>query len=112
MVSAPPMARTDDTKRIRKAVFARAHGRCECGCGRWITEETGRLDTSSGERKSPSNSRPLAIECDEAKTASKPCAAVWLQRFAFHCGTHGYLAERELALAKLNFLTVKKLVRR
>lgn len=71
------------------------------------------MDHFFGRAKVPqavSNCWALHLECDEAKTQNRPSAAHWLQRFAFHCGTHGYLAERELALAKLNVLTIKKLV--
>jgi len=58
-----------------------------------------------------SNCWALAIPCDELKTLNKPSAAIWLQRFAWHAAKHGYAAERELALSKLNVLQVKKLVR-
>lgn len=103
-----------ETKRIRAAVFARAKGRCECGCRRWITSESGQLDHQFGRAKVPqavSNCWALSIACHEAKTLNHPSAAAWLQRFAWHAGKHGYLAERELALAKLNVLQVKGLVR-
>ncbi len=108
------MMAASETGRIRAAVFAREKNRCACGCRRWITEETGRLDHFFGRAKVPqavSNCWALAINCDEAKTQNKPSAAAWLQRFAWHCGKHGYAAERELALAKLNVLQVKRLVR-
>lgn len=106
--------RRGETGRIRTAVLARAKNHCECGCGRWITYETMRLDHAFGRAKVPqavSNCWALAIPCDEQKTANKPSAAHWLQRFAWHCGKHGYAGERELALSKLNVLQVKKLVR-
>jgi len=103
-----------ETKRIRAAVFAREKNRCACGCERWITPETGRLDHFFGRAKVPeavSNCWALSIDCDTRKTLNQPTAASWLQRFAFHAGKHGYLAERELALAKLNVLQAKGLVR-
>lgn len=108
------MASGETTKGIRQAVFAREKNRCACGCGRWITPDAGRLDHFFGRAKVPqaiSNCWALSIECDEKKTANKPSAASWLQRFAWHAGKHGYSAERELALSKLNVLQAKKLVR-
>lgn len=106
---------SNDTKRIREEVFARAKQRCECGCRRWITPESGHLDHFFGRAKVPqavSNCWALHPDCDARKTLNQPSARDWLLRFAFHAGKHGYLAERELALAKLNVLQVKKLVGR
>lgn len=99
-----------ETTRIRVAVFARAKNRCECGCGRWITNETGRLDHFFGRGKVPQavgNCWALSIACDERKTLNQPDAAGWLKRFAYHAGRHGLFAERELALAKLAVLIAK-----
>lgn len=101
------------SKVIRPAIFIRSKGRCEA-CGRHITEESMHGDHFFGRAKVPesiTNCWCLCLTCDTAKTTSKPSAAQWLQRFAWHCGKHGYAAERELALSKLNVLQVKKLVR-
>lgn len=40
------------TKAIREAVFLRAKNRCECGCGRWITFESGHMDHFLGRASS------------------------------------------------------------
>lgn len=92
------------SKPLRAAVFRRASGLCECGCQRYIDEESGRLDHYFGRAKvkeSPETCWAISIPCDEDKTASRPNAEVWLQRFIAHCRRHGYAAEEELAKSKL-----------
>lgn len=96
-------------KKLRAAVFVRADGACE-GCGRHVTEESGRLDHFFGRAKVPeaaSNCWALCLTCDVAKTANEPTAAFWLIAFGAHCAKHAYLAEAELAGAKLQTLHAK-----
>ncbi len=98
------------TKKLRRAVFRRADGCCECGCGRFISEETGRLDHAFGRAKaaqSISNTWALAIPCDEARTANCPTAALWLHRFIAHADRHGYEIESNRAASKVAALHAK-----
>lgn len=99
------------TKRLRRTVFARADGACEC-CGRWITEDSGHLDHFFGRAKVPeavSNCWALCLTCDVAKTANEPTAAFWLVAFIAHALNHNFTAEAELAGAKLQTLQAKGL---
>lgn len=96
-------------KQLRGDVFARADGACE-GCGRFITEESGRLDHFFGRAKVEEalpNCWALCLTCDVAKTANEPTAAFWLVAFVAHAVDHEYLAEAELAGAKLQTLHAK-----
>lgn len=82
------------TKRLRRAVFARADGACE-SCGRHVGEEA------------VSNCWALCLTCDVAKTANEPTAAFWLVAFGAHAEKHAYAVEVELAAAKLQTLHAK-----
>lgn len=80
-------------KAVRRLVFARANGRCECGCLRFITEETGRLDHFWGRAKAEETVETcwaLSVACDEAKTANRPTSMHWNLKFLIHCAIHGY----------------------
>lgn len=99
-------------KDIRRAVFARAAGFCECGCGKAVTEETGHLDHFFGRAKAEeavSNCWALTPEHDHARTVNEPSASYWLVRFVRHAAKHGYKSEEDRALTKLEALAVKKL---
>lgn len=97
---------------IRRKVVERANGWCECGCGKTVTEETGHCDHQFGRAKaeeSVSSCWFLHPSCDHAKTVNSPSASYWLVRFVRHCEKHGYAAEKDRALTKLEALAVKKL---
>ncbi len=101
---------TSATKRLRAAVFKRADGACECGCGAFITEESGRLDHFFGRAKAPesmSTCWAICLGCDQAKTLNYPSARYWLERFVDHAQRHGYSAEVERAFAKIDVLRAK-----
>lgn len=98
------------TKKLRALVFARACSRCECGCKRFISEETGRLDHFFGRGKVPealSNCWALHLECDEAKTRNVPSGAHWARRFGYHAQKHGFYAESEACAARVQVLVAK-----
>ena len=97
-------------KRLRAACFARARGKCEAGCGRFITEESGHLDHFFGRAKqpeSPENCWALCLTCDEAKTVNRPDARTWLLAFMRFCDLYGYGVEFERAQARLLSLRAK-----
>ena len=89
-------------KKIRALVFARAKGRCECGCQRPITPETGRLDHFFGRSRAESVETcwGLSVQCDEAKTNNRPSSIVWCRRFFVHARRHGYAEEIERVTEK------------
>lgn len=98
------------TSEIRSAAFARSRNFCECGCRRYITEESGRLDHFFGRAKaaqSIENCWALHLLCDVQKTHNQPKASLWLEKFIAHCQRYGYAKEEERALAKLQALVAK-----
>lgn len=86
-----------ELKRIRHAVFLRANNRCECGCGRWVTEESMHLDHFWGRARDESveSCWALHLECDTQKTLNRPDWATWGQKFLEHARHHGYEAQVE-----------------
>lgn len=98
------------TKRLRAAIFARARGRCEAGCGRFITPESGHMDHFFGRAKQPEsveNCWALCLACDEAKTVNSPNARTWLLAFMRFADRYGYGLEYERAQVKLLALRAK-----
>lgn len=69
-------------------LLARAHGRCECGCGRALGDYA-ELDHFFGRAKADENEFLCWIlhrDCHHAKTNNSPSAAYWFARFIAHCG--------------------------
>lgn len=105
--------------RLRDAVYARARGRCECGCNARLdvsatrnlfSERSRELDHFFGRSKVGATVETcwvLSRRCHRAKTENKPSRSVWLSRFITHCQLHGYVAAAELAQAKLDWLNTK-----
>ncbi len=96
-----------ETQKIRDACFARAKGKCECGCGEPVgddfrssvyPEARGELDHMFGRGK---GRLPQSVEtcwvlrpgCHVAKTRNRPDAATWWRKFMVH-------AQRYTATAK------------
>lgn len=102
-----------ETKRIRVAIFKRSDNRCECGCRRWVTFESGRMDHFFLRAKVPqaeSNCWFLHRDCDEERTRpTKTDRAHWLRLFINHATKYGYTAEAQLADTKLETLRAKGL---
>lgn len=98
-------------KRLRADVFKRADESCECGCGRFITPETGHLDHFFGRARHESLQTcwALSVECDRARTDNHPDAATWADRFYLHAIKHGYHEAAEMAVARIRVLVAKKL---
>lgn len=97
-------------KEIRRQVFERAAGRCECGCGRAITPDSGHLDHFFGRAKAPEtveNCWALHPICDEAKTSNRPNATYWAVRFGTRMLNQGHVSSALRALAKIEVLAVK-----
>lgn len=106
-------------KEVRRDVFARANGRCECGCRRPIDFEYGRLDHFFGRAKAEEtvvNCWALAPPCDDAKTRNSPSATHWLHKFVVHCAlatlsdpqeTRAYFEAMDRAMTKLAVLRQK-----
>jgi hypothetical protein len=98
----------EETRRIREAVFRRADGICECGCGQWLNDN-GHMDHAESRRvqQTERNCWALTLECDLMRTVNSPSAAAWLRKFIAHCERHGYAAEAERAGARLLVLKAK-----
>jgi len=97
-------------KKIRKAIFERSKGRCECGCGYSVTYETGRADHFFGRAKAVESVETvwfLSVPCDEGKTSSRPSAVMWCDRFYIHAIAHGYHEVAERAATKVRVLIAK-----
>ncbi len=86
-----------DTKSVRAIVFARAGGKCECGCGQALKAfDPGDLDHFWGRGKAPQsveNCWLLTRQCHRQKTDWYPCRQDWLLAFARHCDKHAYATE-------------------
>lgn len=98
-------------KKLRAAVFARAAGACECGCGTPLGD-SGHLDHYFGRKhvaEAVENCWALALKCDDAKTNSRPSKAVWCRRFIAHAMRHGYAKEAERARMQIEVLRAKGL---
>ena len=99
-------------RRIRAACCRRSGGACEA-CGAHVGEdgELGHLDHFFGRAKVPeavSNCWILcAVDCDPAKTASRPSARWWLSRFVLHCQRYGYEEEAYRAQCRMDVLEQK-----
>ena len=104
-------------KKIRHLVFLRSRNHCECGCGRWITEESMHLDHFWGRARQESVESCWALhpECDQLKTLNKPDWSAWGTRFLAHVrlramestgiGLQGrYLEQVRQAEARLNWM--------
>jgi hypothetical protein len=94
-----------ETQKIRDACFARAKGKCECGCGEAVgddfrnsvyPEARGELDHMFGRGKgrlpqSVETCWVLRPDCHVAKTRNRPDAATWWRKFLAHIQrqTHG-----------------------
>ncbi|HET9554313.1 MAG TPA: hypothetical protein VFP50_15230 [Anaeromyxobacteraceae bacterium] len=82
------------TKALRAALWTRAEGRCECGCGRsLITFATAEMDHFWGRAKAPQTPETcwlLARECHRRKTDNIPSRTHWLNLFLWHLESHGF----------------------
>lgn len=97
-------------KSVRRAVFERSAGHCECGCGRFIDFESGRADHFFGRAKAdekPETVWFLSMHCDHMKTVNSPNATHWLVRFTLHCLRHDYRYEAIRSLEKVSVLSAK-----
>jgi hypothetical protein len=97
--------------KIRRAVFERANGACEC-CGAHVgfSGELGHWDHFWGRAKvaeSLESTWGLCVSCDADKTHSRPSARWWIARFSEHCGAFGYHAECDRADNRLAVLAQK-----
>lgn len=96
---------------IRTAVFLRAGGACECGCGeqvrddrkggRCFPEARGEVDHffGRGAGRPPESEQTcwvLRPACHREKTLNRPDAATWLRKFIAHC-------DRRIALGGTSF---------
>jgi hypothetical protein len=96
-------------REVRAAVFERAAGMCECGCGHPLGE-SGHLDHFFGRRNAPETTATcwaLRDVCDLRKTRNEPSAAQWLRLFMEHAEKHGYIEERTRAENRLFFVTTR-----
>ncbi len=97
-------------KGIRQAVFARSKGRCECGCEKPITFESGHADHFFGRAKAEESVDTvwfLALHCDELKTTCRPSSIHWCRLFFAHARKHGYQKQMERVEAKARVLIAK-----
>lgn len=101
-------------KKVRAAVFARAEGVCECGCGKSLDnapEATGELDHFFG-RDSETVETCWALRRDHhrEKTDGFPSAGYWCLLFLAHCRRHRLFDAAEQAQKKLEWHAAKKAV--
>lgn len=102
-----------DTQTIRAVVAARADGHCEaCLVYDPIFSLASALNPleldhwlgGSGRKRQAQaveNTWALHRSCHRARQANDPSAAVWNERFAAHCGRHGYPVLRHIEHARL-----------
>lgn len=94
-VKARPRLKTGawGTKRLRREVWARSEGRCECPCRKRITWETFELDHFVGRARAPQtpeNTWALHSDCHRLKHAGEPTRRFWLRLFLEHLEAHGF----------------------
>jgi 5-methylcytosine-specific restriction endonuclease McrA len=88
-----PRRQATPTGDVRREIWLRSEGRCECGCGRRITWATMEMDHFLGRAKWPESAEScwaLARECHRAKTDKSPTALRWLWLFLLHLQAHGF----------------------
>ena len=116
--AAKAKTRKEETSEIREAVFARAGGHCECGCGGQdgpgmpltFANQPGELDHFWGRGKAQQtveNCWALSRLHHRAKTLGIPDRAGWISAFIRHCEKHGYSGEAGRAKAELYFVETK-----
>lgn len=94
------MRASAETKRIRKAIWERSGGFCECGCGSELTFQTGEMDHIRGrirEAQKVSNCWFLIPPHHRQRTDNYPSAAAWWWRVAVWALKHQYGEEAEHA---------------
>lgn len=109
-----PRRRATATGGIRREVWLRSEGRCECGCRRRITWARMEMDHFLGRAKWPESAEScwaLAKECHTAKTNNTPTSLRWLWLFLLHLQAHGY-AHSATAKEVLGQIAAEKLLRR
>jgi hypothetical protein len=100
------MDRAIASARLRKQVEKRAAGNCEC-CGEAFTSfDPPEWDHFFGRGKgrpeeTVATTWMLRRSCHREKTANRPDAAYWLERFITHAVLHGHESEVERARARL-----------
>jgi hypothetical protein len=95
---------------VRAAVFERAGGECECGCGRVFgPADPGELDHFFGKAREESVESCWALTrwCHHQKTVNAPSAAEWLARFAGHCAKYLYWDTWRHAKSRLQFVETR-----
>lgn len=107
---------------IRTAVFLRAGGACECGCGEQIRDDRkdggcfpearGEVDHffGRGAGRLPESEQTcwvLRPACHREKTLNRPDAATWCRKFANHAERHGFLKEARHARARQQFVETR-----
>ncbi len=105
-------AKKSQTSDIRAAVFERAGGKCECGCGgvAFTPYDLGELDHFWGrskERQSVENCWALCRLHHQAKTRGYPGRTDWLCAFITHAKRHGYHEQVEKAQDQLDSLVLR-----
>lgn len=107
---------------LYRLLSARAHGRCECGCGAGVPP--GEVDHFFGRAKSDEvefTCWVLTPRCHYMKTNNSPNAEHWLTKFIAHCGrwarkaqgdgVDGYAESAVRAQVKLEWNATKRTLR-
>lgn len=110
------LARRQD---IRTAVFLRAGGLCECGCGERMHESASKYAETRGELdhmfgrgvgrllESERTCWALRADCHRKKTRNQPDASTWWTRFADHCARRGYVDIAMRASGRAHFVETR-----
>lgn len=116
------LARRQD---IRTAVFLRAGGLCECGCGEQVRDDRrdggcypearGEVDHMFGRgrgrlQESEETCWVLRPSCHREKTLNRPDAATWWWRFITHCRRHGLSEMADKALRRHEFVVARSVL--
>lgn len=96
---------------LRARLITRAHGLCECGCGRPVPP--GEVDHFFGKAKAEETDATcwvLTVDCHFEKTRNHPKISVWLERFITHCRKHGYNEAILRAQARLVYADTRRVL--
>ncbi len=96
---------------IRAAVFVRANGACECGCGASLFGlGRGEWDHFFGKGKvasSVESTWAISAACHHRKTNNRPSAEYWLRLFSHHATKHNYVEAIARAGKRLFFVEAR-----
>lgn len=97
--------RKEEMARVRRLVWIRSLGRCECDCGAVLSgPDAGELDHFRGGANraagtTTGNCWRLAPSCHRMKTLNRPSRDYWVTKFQWHCERNGITPPRGMPRA-------------